>query len=43
MRDVEGMRQRIQELKEARQAVIVAHNYQWPEVQDVADFVGELP
>ncbi|MCL4535641.1 MAG: quinolinate synthase NadA [Bacteroidetes bacterium] len=41
MRDIEGMRQRIQHLKETRQAVIVAHNYQWPEVQDVADFVGD--
>ncbi|MCL4370681.1 MAG: quinolinate synthase NadA [Chloroflexi bacterium] len=41
MRDIEGMRRRIQHLKEARQAVIVSHNYQWPEVQEVADFVGD--
>jgi quinolinate synthase len=41
MRDVEGMRRRIHDLKSARQAVIVAHNYQWPEVQDIADFVGD--
>jgi quinolinate synthase len=31
----------IAELKTARNAVIVAHNYQSAEVQDVADFVGD--
>lgn len=31
----------IQELKEKRNALILAHLYQWPEVQDVADFVGD--
>ena len=35
------LRERIARLKEDLKAVIVAHNYQRPDVQDIADFVGD--
>ncbi|MDD1673985.1 MAG: quinolinate synthase NadA [Methanomicrobiales archaeon] len=35
------IRDRIQDLKEERDAIILAHNYQIDEVQDIADFVGD--
>lgn len=37
----ESIRDRIDELRRSRDAVILAHNYQLPEIQDMADFVGD--
>jgi quinolinate synthase len=36
-----GIQERIGELKRRRRAIILAHNYQSPEVQDIADVVGD--
>jgi quinolinate synthase len=39
--DVRALQQEVRELARQRNAVILAHNYQVPEVQDVADYVGD--
>jgi quinolinate synthase len=39
--DVPALQSEVRELARARDAVILAHNYQVPEVQDVADYVGD--
>ena len=39
--EIELLHAEIRSLATARRAVILAHNYQRPEVQDVADFVGD--
>src|SRR6476469_6067343 len=39
--DVAAMQREVRALAEERNAVILAHNFQVPEVQDVADYVGD--
>jgi quinolinate synthase len=39
--DVAALHEEVRDLARTRNAVILAHNYQVPEVQDVADFVGD--
>ncbi|MBM4169348.1 MAG: quinolinate synthase NadA [Ignavibacteria bacterium] len=40
-RDVTKIAEEIKELKRKKNALLLAHNYQLPEVQDIADFVGD--
>ena len=37
----EDLMERMRELKKLRNAIVLAHNYQVPELQDVADYVGD--
>src|SRR3954454_4228386 len=39
--DIPALKREVRELARERNAVILAHNYQVPEVQDVADYVGD--
>lgn len=38
---IDEMQKQVRELAQEKGAVILAHNYQLPEVQDVADYVGD--
>ena len=41
LENIPALKSEVRALAEERNAVILAHNYQVPEVQDVADFVGD--
>jgi quinolinate synthase len=41
MKDRKRVEEEIKRLKKQKNAVILAHNYQLPEVQDIADFTGD--
>jgi quinolinate synthase len=41
LEDVPALQEEVRALARERDAVILAHNYQLPEVQDVADYVGD--
>ncbi len=41
LENIPALREEVRELAAQRDAVILAHNYQLPEIQDVADYVGD--
>ena len=41
LENIPALQQEVRDLARQRDAVILAHNYQLPEIQDVADYVGD--
>ena len=41
LENIPALKDEVRALAQARGAVILAHNYQLPEIQDVADYVGD--
>jgi len=41
LENIPALQDEVRELSAARGAVILAHNYQLPEIQDIADYVGD--
>src|SRR5579862_4772601 len=41
IQEIEAMKAEVRALARERDAIILAHNYQLPEIQDVADYVGD--
>jgi quinolinate synthase len=41
LENIPALKQEVRALAEERDAVVLAHNYQLPEVQDIADYVGD--
>jgi quinolinate synthase len=41
LENIPALQDEVRELARARDAVILAHNYQLPEIQDIADYVGD--
>jgi quinolinate synthase len=41
VQDIPSLRQEIRQLKEERNAILLVHNYQPPEIQDIADCTGD--